>query len=310
MKQTDLSFPIPRLPAAAAAPLPVPPAPVSVVEYGTRRTVIVAGVMMAALLQTLDATIVNVALPTIEGNIGASIDEGTWIITAYIIANVVAIPLAPFFLQRFGRRNYYAACVIGFTVASFLCGTASSLDQLVLYRVVQGAFGGGLVATGQSILRDTFPPEQLGVSQGIFALGAIMGPALGPPLGGLLVDNFNWNWVFDINIVPGVAAFIILAAVLRDPAPAQRHSLDLPGLVFLVVGIGSLQYVLSEGERWDWFADSTILAAAVVSLPRVAPRYTPCIQLNAWNTSGTTRDRRPPKTIADTGTPAGECGRA
>ena len=121
-------------------------APLAVVEYGTRRGLIVAGVMMAALLQTLDATIVNVALPTIEGNIGASIDDGTWIITAYIIANVVAIPLAPFFLQRFGRRNYFAASVIGFTVASFFCGTASSLGELVQYRVVQGAFGGGLIA--------------------------------------------------------------------------------------------------------------------------------------------------------------------
>ena len=114
--------------------------PVNVVEYGTRRLLIVAGIMLAALLQTLDATIVNVALPTIEGNIGASIDDGTWIITAYIIANVVAIPLAPFFLQRFGRRNYFAACIIGFTVASFLCGTAPSLPTLVFYRVIQGAF--------------------------------------------------------------------------------------------------------------------------------------------------------------------------
>src|ERR1700730_16050836 len=117
---------------------------VSVVEYGARRVLIVVGVMMAALLQTLDATIVNVALPTIEGNIGASIDDGTWVITGYIISNVVAIPLAPFLLQRFGRRQYFAASVIGFTVASFLCGTATSLETLVFYRVLQGAFGGGL----------------------------------------------------------------------------------------------------------------------------------------------------------------------
>jgi DHA2 family multidrug resistance protein len=166
LKQTDQSF-LPRGSAAgqavasASAALAVAPVPVSVVEFGARRAIIVAGVMMAALLQTLDATIVNVALPTIEGNIGASIDEGTWIITGYIISNVVAIPLAPFFLRRFGRRQYFATCVIGFTVASVLCGTASTLTTLVLWRVVQGAFGGGLIATSQIILRDTLPESKL-----------------------------------------------------------------------------------------------------------------------------------------------------
>jgi DHA2 family multidrug resistance protein len=148
-KPTDIFF-RPRL-------VEVPP--LDVTEFGARRALIVAGVMMAALLQTLDATIVNVALPTIEGNIGASIDEGTWIITGYIISNVVAIPLAPFFLRRFGRRQYFATCVIGFTVASVLCGTASTLTTLVLWRVVQGAFGGGLIATSQIILRDTLPEK-------------------------------------------------------------------------------------------------------------------------------------------------------
>jgi DHA2 family multidrug resistance protein len=179
--------------------------------------------------------------------------------------------MIPWLQTTFGRKRYFLACVAGFTAASFACGVSSSINELIIFRIVQGVFGAGLLATAQTILRDTFPPEQLGVSQGIFALGAIMGPALGPPLGGVLVDNFTWNWVFDINIVPGVASFIILAAVLRDPAPAQRHSLDLPGLVCLVIGIGSLQYVLSEGERWDWFADehnlvNGILAAVFISL--------------------------------------------
>ena len=243
----------------------------SVVETGSRRLAVVAGVMLAALLQTLDATITNVALPNIQGNLGASIDEGTWVVNGYIIAVVIVIPMIPWLQTTFGRKRYFLACVAGFTVASFACGISESINELIAFRIVQGIFGAGLLATSQTILRDTFPPEQLGVSQGIFALGAIMGPALGPPLGGLLVDNFNWNWVFDINIVPGVASFLILAAVLRDPAPAQRQPLDLPGLVFLVVGIGSLQYVLSEGERWDWFADQNnlidgILAVVFISL--------------------------------------------
>jgi DHA2 family multidrug resistance protein len=252
MASASLSRPGSARPAAASGA--GPPAG-SVVETGSRRLAVVAGVMLAALLQTLDATITNVALPNIQGNLGASIDEGTWVINGYIIAVVIVIPMIPWLQTTFGRKRYFLACVAGFTLASFACGISESITELITFRIVQGIFGAGLLATAQTILRDTFPPEQLGVSQGIFALGAIMGPALGPPLGGVLVDNFTWNWVFDINIVPGVASFLILAAVLRDPAKPQRQPLDLPGLVCLVVGIGSLQYVLSEGERWDWFAD-------------------------------------------------------
>jgi DHA2 family multidrug resistance protein len=237
--------------------------PLDVVEYGTRRGLIVAGVMLAALLQTLDATIVNVALPTIEGNIGASIDDGTWIITAYIIANVVAIPLAPFFLQRFGRRNYFAASVIGFTVASFFCGTASSLDQLIFYRVVQGAFGGGLIATSQIILRDTFPPDKIGASSALFAIALTFGPALGPTVGGLLTDAYSWQWVFDINLVPGTLAALIILTMLRNPLPPRRIPFDGTGVALLIVALGSMQYVLDEGERNDWFSDTRIVAAAV-----------------------------------------------
>jgi len=165
-KPTDLSF---RRRHAVSIPAPEE-APLDVTEYGTRRMLIVVGIMMAALLQTLDATIVNVALPTIEGNIGAAIDDGTWIITGYIVSNVVAIPLVPYMLQRFGRRQYYSACIIGFTIASLLCGTANSLAAIVLYRVVQGAFGGGLIATSQIILRDTFGAKKIGTSSALFAI--------------------------------------------------------------------------------------------------------------------------------------------
>jgi DHA2 family multidrug resistance protein len=232
---------------------------VSVVEYGGRRLLIVVGVMMAALLQTLDATIVNVALPTIEGNIGASIDDGTWIITGYIISNVIAIPLVPWCFQRFGRRQYYATCIIGFTVASVLCGTATTLPELVLYRIVQGAFGGGLIATSQLILRDTFPPEKAGASNALFAIALTVGPALGPTLGGLLTDNFSWQWVFDINLVPGTLAAVVVLFALKNPGPPRRIPLDVAGVALLAIALGSMQYVLDEGERNDWFDDPTIV---------------------------------------------------
>ena len=247
-------------------PAAAPAAAANVVEYGRRRMLIVIGVMMAALLQTLDATIVNVALPTIEGNVGASIDDGTWIITGYIISNVIAIPLAPFLLQRLGRRQYYALCIAGFTVASFLCGTATSLGALVFFRIVQGAFGGGLIATSQIILRDTFPPDKLGASSALFAIALTVGPALGPTLGGLLTDNFSWPWVFDINLVPGAAALTIILTTLRNPGPPRRLPFDGFGVALLALGLGSLQFVLDEGERNDWFDDTRIVIAAVTAV--------------------------------------------
>ncbi len=236
---------------------------VSVVEYGARRLILVIGVMMAALLQTLDATIVNVALPTIEGNIGASIDDGIWIVTGYIISNVIAIPLAPFLIARLGRRKYYAACIIGFTVASFLCGTATSLPTLVLFRVIQGAFGGGLIATSQIILRDTLPLSKVGTSAAIFAIALTAGPALGPTLGGWLTDNLSWPWVFDINIVPGAIAATIVLIMLREPVKAIRLSFDYVGLGLLALALGSMQFVLDEGERNDWFSDSGMVTFAL-----------------------------------------------
>jgi DHA2 family multidrug resistance protein len=208
-----------------------------------RRILIVAGVMAAALMQTLDSTITNVALPTIQGNLGASQDEGTWIVTAYVIAAIVVIPLTPWLQTRFGRRNYFVASIVGFTIASMVCGSSTDLHELIAARIVQGAFGGGLLATGQSILRDTFPPTQLGLSQGIFALGAIMGPALGPPLGGVLVDNFSWNIVFYINIIPGLFAAIVLTLMLRDPDKARSTPVDVFGLLMLAAGLGAMQYV-------------------------------------------------------------------
>jgi DHA2 family multidrug resistance protein len=229
------------------------------VEYGLRRYLVVGGVMLAALLQTVDLTIVNVALPTIQGNLGATVDEGTWVLTGYVIANVIVIPLTPWLQLRFGRKNYFLASIAGFTFASLLCGMATSLGALILFRVLQGAFGGGLLATAQVVLRDTFPAEQLGMSQSIFALGTIVGPSVGPTLGGILVDNISWPWVFDVNLVPGAIAFFLLWRYMRDDGRRERTPVDVTGIALLVVAVSCLQYVLDQGQHDDWFSDQTIV---------------------------------------------------
>ena len=243
--------------------------PVSYVEYGTRRMLVVAGVMLAALLQTVDATIVNVALPTIQGNLGAGVDEATWVVTAYVIANVIVIPLTPWLQSRFGRKNYFLVSIVGFTLASMLCGMATSLDSLIVFRVIQGLFGGGLLPTAQVILRETYPREQLGTSQSIFALGAVLGPSLGPTLGGIITDNLSWQWVFDVNLVPGIIATVLLALYLRGNTIA-RSRVDIPGIALLVPAIAALQYVLDQGQLEDWFSSPTIVIAAFVSIASAA----------------------------------------
>lgn len=240
------------------------------VEYGARRWLIVLGVMSATLLQVLDATIVNVALPTIQGNLGANFAEGAWIVTGYIIAAVIVIPLTPWLQQVLGRRNYYVLAIAGFTITSALCGLASSLGELVFFRVLQGLCGGGLISTGQAIMRDTFPPSQIGRSQALVALGAVVGPSLGPTLGGILTDALAWNWIFYINIIPGIASAILCFVLLRDPVRAPRRSFDGLGLALLAAGLGSLQYVLDEGDRHDWFGDPTIRLLGCLSAASLA----------------------------------------
>jgi MFS transporter, DHA2 family, multidrug resistance protein len=257
-------------PKPAPAPQPAPTAVPSLVEYGGRRILVVAGVMLAALLQTVDLTIVNVALPTIQGNLGATVDEATWVLTAYVVANVVVIPLTPWLQLRFGRKNYFLVSIAGFTIASMLCGMASSLTALIFFRIVQGAFGGGLLATAQVVLRDTFPSKQIGLSQSIFALGTILGPSVGPTLGGILVDNLSWPWIFDVNLVPGIVAFVILMRYMRDHSKPQRAPVDVTGIALLVVAIGCLQYVLDQGQRDDWFSNQTISLCALLSVTATA----------------------------------------
>jgi DHA2 family multidrug resistance protein len=227
-------------------------------EHGSRLILITLGIMAATLMQTLDTTIVNVALPTIQGNLGATQEEGAWVVTGYIISAVIVIPLTPWLQVRFGRRQYYSIAIVGFTLASVMCGLSGSIQQLILWRVIQGLFGGGLVATAQAALRDVFPRHLLGASQAVFALGAIVGPSVGPTVGGWLTDNFSWNYVFFINVVPGTFAAFIMLTMMRNPSDPKPIPVDALGLALLATGLGSLQYILDEGQRNDWFSDPVI----------------------------------------------------
>src|SRR6202790_4827623 len=239
-------------------------------EQGSRLILITLGIIAATLMQTLDSTIVNVALPTIQGNLGATQQEGAWVVTGYIISAVIVIPMTPWLQARFGRRQYYSIAIIGFTIASILCGLAGSIQQLVLYRVIQGLFGGGLVATSQAALRDTFPRHLLGASQAVFALGAIVGPSVGPTVGGWLTDNYSWNWVFFINLVPGIFATIVVLTMMRNPSDPKPIPVDALGLGLLALGLGSLQYILDEGQRNDWFDSPVIRLLAFTTVAGLA----------------------------------------
>jgi DHA2 family multidrug resistance protein len=235
------------------------------IESGFSLVLITAGILAATLMQTLDSTIVNVALPVIQGNLGATLDEGAWVVTGYIISAVIVIPLTPWLQMRFGRRQYYSTAIFGFTIASVMCGLSGSIQELIFWRIVQGSFGGGLIATAQATLRDTFPKAKFGLSQGIFSLGAIVGPAIGPTIGGWLTDNYSWNWVFFINVGPGIFAGTVMLLRLKNPNDPRAIPLDFGGLALLIGGLGSLQYILGEGQRDDWFSDPVILTFGIVS---------------------------------------------
>ena len=241
-----------------------------VVEYGSRRLLVVAAVMLATLMQLADTTIVNVALPTIDGALGASVDQGAWFITAYIIANVIVIPLSPWLQTLLGRKNYFAISIAGFSIVSVLCGLAHDTSTEIGLRFLQGAFGGGLMVPAQQIMRDTFPTSQLATSQSLFALAVVIGPTIGPTLGGILTDNLSWHWVFFVNVLPGIAATIMVLLFLRDPSEPKRVPFDVFGIALLAAGLGSLQYVFDEGERNGWFGDSRIVLAALVAVVALA----------------------------------------
>ena len=189
----------------------------SLVEYGAKRVIITITAVICALLQIIDTTIVNIALPTMQGGLGASLSEITWVITAYAIANVVVMPLTSWLSQQFGRRNYFAGSIIIFTVCSLLCGNATSINELIVFRFLQGIGGGALLVTAQTIITETYPIKKRAMAQTIYTLGVIVGPTLGPPLGGYLVDNYSWPFIFYINIPVGFLATLLTLQFIKSP---------------------------------------------------------------------------------------------
>jgi len=231
-----------------------------------RRLLIVVSVMLAVLLEIIDTSIVNVALPSMMGNLGASLDEADWVITGYIVSNVIVIPMTSWLANRFGRTRYFTTSILIFTLASLGCGMSSTVGALVFWRIVQGLGGGALLATSQTILIETFPPSKQGVGQAIFGMGAMLGPSLGPTLGGWLTEALSWHWIFLVNVPIGALAWLLCTTQLEDPPYAQRRvgaPVDWPGMVLLVVGVGSLQTLLERGHRNDWFASVEVRWLAV-----------------------------------------------
>src|SRR5512132_2500091 len=231
------------------------------------RWLILAGLITAAVMEVLDTTIINVALPQMAGNLGATQEEIGWVSTGYILSNVIFLPMTAFFAARFGRRRYLTFSIILFIAASFFCGTSGSLGALVFWRIVQGAGGAALLSTAQATIRQIFPREQQGLVQSIFLLGIIVAPTLGPTLGGWITDNYSWNWCFFINVPIAMLSTFLVTTFLKDPPGQQRRTggVDWLGISLLTVGLGSLQYVLEEGNADDWFSSALILRLAIVA---------------------------------------------
>ncbi len=238
------------------------------VEYGYRRVIITITAVLCALLEVVDTTIVNVALNDMKGSLGATLTDVAWVITAYAIANVIVIPMTSWLSQQFGRRNYFAASIIIFTVSSFLCGNASNIWELVIFRFIQGMGGGALLVTAQTIITESYPTEKRGMAQAIYGMGVIIGPTLGPPLGGYLVDNFSWPYIFYINIPLGIIATFLTLSFVKSPKYGEKlkaNQVDWWGIAFLTAFIGSLQFVLEHGQQDDWFENTTIVILSIVS---------------------------------------------
>ncbi len=240
----------------------------SAAEFVRRyRWLILLGLITAAIMEVLDTTVVNVALPQMAGNLGATQEEIGWVATGYILSNVIFLPMTAFMAARFGRRNYLSFSIVLFVVASFFCGTSTTLIELVGWRIVQGAGGAALLSTAQATLRQIFPREEQGLVQSVFMLGIIVAPTLGPTLGGWITDNYHWGWCFFINIPIGAASLFLVTTFLQDPPDMQRRegTVDWLGIGLLTVGIGSLQYLLEEGNTKDWFASALIVRLAIIS---------------------------------------------
>jgi MFS transporter, DHA2 family, multidrug resistance protein len=244
-------------------------------ETGFRKWIIVVTIITSTIIELIDTTIVNVSINTMSGNLGASLEDTAWVITSYAIANVIIIPMTSFLAEKIGRKQYYIGSIILFTLASAMCGFSHSLIELVLFRFLQGIGGGALLSTSQSILFETFPPKERSTAAGIFSLGIIIGPSIGPVLGGYIVDNLSWQWIFYVNIPIGIMAAFLSYIYLKPSQPSNdNRRIDWLGIGLLTVGIGSLQVILERGETDDWFSATYIIVLSIIA--------TLCLSILVW----------------------------
>jgi DHA2 family multidrug resistance protein len=251
---------------AAPAP-PQPPRPLSETISPAMRAIVTITVMAATIMEVLDTSIVNVALPNMQGELGATLDDIGWVSTGYIISNVIVLPLTGWLSDVFGRRRYLAYSVILFTLASFGCGISRSLGTLVAFRIVQGLGGAAFLSTAQATLVEIYPKSRQGFAQAMFGMGVVMAPTLGPTVGGFITDHYTWPWIFFINVPVGILAGILCFAYVPDSqaASAPRRA-DFAGILLLAIGLGSLQTILERGEQEDWFEKPYITALALTAL--------------------------------------------
>jgi DHA2 family multidrug resistance protein len=265
---------------AAISTIPAqPPSAPPASSAARNQWVIALVVTMATFMELLDTSISNVSLPHIAGGLGTSYDESTWVLTSYLVANAIILPMSAWLSRVFGRKRYYMMCVALFTASSFLCGVAPSLATLIVFRVLQGIGGGGLAPVEQAILVDTFPKEKLGGAFALYSMAMVTAPAIGPPLGGWITDSFSWRWVFFINVPIGILSLILSSRMVHDPVEfteeriqarrSGRLRIDYIGIVLIAVGFACLEVVLDRGERDDWLEShfiATFLAIAVVAI--------------------------------------------
>ncbi len=228
---------------------------------------VATSVMFATFMEVLDTTVVNVSLPHIAGTMSATTEEATWVLTSYLVANAIVLPMTGWLASRFGRKRLLMWSTTGFTASSFLCGIAPNLSSLVLFRILQGATGGALQPLSQAVLLESFKPEERGRAMGFWGVGVVVAPILGPMFGGWITESYNWRWVFYINLPVGIVSLLMTKRYVFDPPYLRKesHGIDYWGMGMLIVGIGMLQLVLDKGQQEDWFASSLITTLAVVS---------------------------------------------
>src|SRR5258708_15048524 len=232
--------------------------------------IIAVAVSLAAFMEVLDTSIANVALPHIAGNLGASNDENTWVLTSYLVSNAIVLPTSGWLVGFLGRKRFFLTCIVFFTASSFLCGIAPSLGLLLFFRVLQGAFGGGLQPMAQAILGDSFPPAKRGLAFALYGITTICAPAIGPTMGGWITDNYSWRWIFYINVPVGALALLLVSQLVEDPPYLARlkkrlSGFDYIGFSLLTLGVGALQIALDKAQEDDWFGSNFIVTLVVIA---------------------------------------------